>query len=120
MADTREAPQAQAATQAQDHARSQAGTQAQDHARTQAGAHTVFYACKYTPLELLQGFGAQTKLAETDVVSFDRADALAHPNLCGYGKGLIERLLEPDVHEVVLITCCDVIKRVYDVLKQRR
>ena len=81
--------------------------------------HTVYYACKYTPIELLAGFGAQARLAEADVSSFDEADRLAHPNLCGYGKGLIERLLAPDVHEVVLITCCDVIRRTYDVVCER-
>lgn len=79
--------------------------------------HVVFYACKYTPVELLAGFGAKAQLAEADVSSFDEADRLAHVNLCGYGKGLITRMLAPDVHEVVLITCCDVIKRAYDVLK---
>ncbi len=81
--------------------------------------HTVYYACKYTPRELLAGFGAETVLAEADVASFDEADRLAHPNLCGYGKGLIERLLAPDVHEVVLVTCCDVIKRAYDILVEQ-
>ena len=80
--------------------------------------HTVFYACKYTPLELLRGFGAKVKLAEANVSSFDRADSLAHANLCGYGKGLIERLLQPDVHEVVLVSCCDVVRRVYDVMRE--
>ena len=81
--------------------------------------HTVYYACKYTPTELLAGFGAQARLAEADVPSFDEADRLAHPNLCGYGKGLIERLLASDVHEVVLVTCCDVIRRAYDVVCER-
>lgn len=81
--------------------------------------HTFYYACKYTPIELLAGFGAKARLAEADVASFDKADRLAHPNLCGYGKGLIERLLAPDVHEVVLITCCDVIKRAYDILTEQ-
>jgi predicted CoA-substrate-specific enzyme activase len=85
----------------------------------QQGNHIVYYACKYTPLELLAGFGAQAQLAETDISSFDNADRLAHPNLCGYGKGLIERLLAPDVHEVVLITCCDVIKRSFDILVEQ-
>ncbi len=81
--------------------------------------HTVYYACKYTPLELLAGFGANARLAETDAAGFDEADRLAHPNLCGYGKGLIQRLLADDVHEAVLVTCCDVIKRAYDVLLER-
>ena len=86
--------------------------------REDAG-HVVWYACKYTPLELLAGFGAEARLAQADVASYDMADRLAHPNLCGYGKGLIERLMEGDVHEVVLVTCCDVIKRVYDVLVEQ-
>lgn len=81
--------------------------------------HTVFYACKYTPVELLAGFGASCQLAETDSSSFDDADRLAHVNLCGYGKGLIQRLLASDVREVILVTCCDVIKRAYDVLKEQ-
>lgn len=86
----------------------------------QSGQHEhreVFYACKYTPTELLAGFGATPRIAEADVASFAYADALAHPNLCGYGKGLIERMMAADVHEAVLVTCCDVVRRVYDVLR---
>ena len=77
----------------------------------------LFYACKYTPIELLAGVGAAPRIAEADVASFAYADALAHPNLCGYGKGLIERMMAADVHEAVLVTCCDVVRRVYDVLQ---
>ncbi len=83
-------------------------------------ADTLFYACKYTPVELFCGFGTACQLAEADVSDFRAADQLAHPNLCGYGKGLLERLLQPDVHEVVLVTCCDVVKRIYDVLDAQR
>ena len=86
----------------------------------QSGQHEhreVFYACKYTPTELLAGFGATPRIAEADVASFAYADALAHPNLCGYGKGLIERMMAADVREAVLVTCCDVVRRVYDVLQ---
>ena len=81
--------------------------------------HTVLYACKYTPLELLRGFGADVSLAQWGSDAFDEADTLAHPNLCGYGKGLICRLTQPDAREVVLVTCCDVVRRVYDVLEAR-
>jgi predicted CoA-substrate-specific enzyme activase len=77
----------------------------------------LFYACKYTPIELLAGFGTAPRIAEADVASFAYADALAHPNLCGYGKGLIERMMAADVHEAVLVTCCDAVRRVYDVLQ---
>ena len=54
----------------------------------------LFYACKYTPIELLAGFGAAPRIAEADVASFAYADALTHPNFCGYGKGLIERMMD--------------------------
>ena len=92
-------------------------TQGKKDTNQQVGQHVVYYACKYTPVELLAGFGAKARLAEADVSSFDEADRLAHVNLCGYGKGLIVRMLQPDVHEAVFVTCCDVIKRAYDVLK---
>lgn len=82
-------------------------------------ADELFYACKYTPVELFAGFGTTCVLAETDVSDFEAAGVLAHPNLCGYAKGLLERLLSPDVEEVVLVTCCDAVKRVYDVLAQQ-
>lgn len=78
--------------------------------------HVVLYACKYTPIELLRGLGARCELAEADVSSFDEADRLAHANLCGYGKALIERMTAPDAHEAVIVNCCDVMRRVYDVL----
>ena len=80
--------------------------------------HAVLYACKYTPVELLAGFGASCELAELDAASFPDAERLGHANLCGYGKMLLERLLADDVHEVVLVSCCDVVKRVYDVLAE--
>ncbi|MGN0071687.1 MAG: acyl-CoA dehydratase activase [Atopobiaceae bacterium] len=81
-------------------------------------ADEIFYACKYTPLELFAGFGTKAHLAETDASDFQAAATLAHANLCGYAKGMLERLLEDDVHEVMLVTCCDAVKRVYDVLRE--
>jgi len=84
--------------------------------RRRHGEHVVLYACKYTPVELLRGLGARCELAEADVSSFNEADRLAHANLCGYGKALIERMTAPDAREVVVVNCCDVMRRVYDVL----
>ena len=45
----------------------------------QDGGHVVYYACKYTPVELLAGFGARSELAEADVSSFDEADRAGAP-----------------------------------------
>lgn len=78
---------------------------------------TVYYACKYAPVELLAGFGAKTAPVTFEAESFEEADRLAHPNLCGFGKSLIAYALRDDVHCLVLTSCCDVMRRVYDVLE---
>lgn len=78
--------------------------------------HVVWYACKYAPVELLAGFGATPRFANVEAASFEAADRLAHGNLCGYGKSLLSYALQPDVHELVLTTCCDVMRRAYDVI----
>lgn len=77
---------------------------------------TVYYACKYAPVELLAGYGAACEPATFEAESFEEADRLAHPNLCGFGKSLISFALRDDVHALVLTSCCDVMRRVYDVL----
>ena len=81
--------------------------------------HKIWYMCKYTPLELFAGFSCQTERIESVTDSFGYADAAAHPNLCGYGKALLEACRQPDVDEIVLVNCCDVARRVYDVLKEQ-
>lgn len=78
---------------------------------------TVYYACKYAPVELLAGYGAKTVPVTFEAESFEEADRLAHPNLCGFGKSLIAYALRDDVRCLVLTSCCDVMRRVYDVLE---
>ena len=78
---------------------------------------TVHYPCKYVPVELLAGFGAGCWPCTYEAHSFEEADQLAHPNLCGYGKSLLAYAMQPDVHVLVLTSCCDVMRRVYDVLR---
>lgn len=77
---------------------------------------TVYYPCKYAPIELLAGYGATCKPVTYEATSFEDADRLAHPNLCGFGKSLIAFALKPEVKALVLTSCCDVMRRVYDVL----
>ncbi len=81
---------------------------------------TVYYPCKYVPAELLAGFGAKVEPVSFEAESFEDADRLAHPNLCGFGKSLISFALKKDVRALVLTTCCDVMRRVYDVLNEER
>ncbi len=78
----------------------------------------VHYPCKYVPVELLAGFGAGCWPCTYEAESFDHADELAHPNLCGYGKSLLAHALDPSVHALVLTSCCDVMRRIYDIVKR--
>lgn len=79
--------------------------------------NVVCYGCKYAPIELLAGFGADARLVMAEPDSFEVAERLAHGNLCGYGKSVLACGLDPSVHQMVLTTCCDVMRRAYDVLK---
>lgn len=76
----------------------------------------TYYICKYTPLELLEAFGAQCEILNHMPENFDRSDQVSHPNLCGFGKALLEECLSKGVKELVLVNCCDSIRSVYDVL----
>ena len=80
-------------------------------------AKTTYYVCKYTPIELLQAFGGQCENLNTMPEGFELADQIAHPNLCGFGKVLLEAVMRGLVKELVLVNCCDTIRSVYDVLK---
>lgn len=77
----------------------------------------IRFVCKYTPLELFEGFGVSCARLDPSPVSFDCADSCGHPNLCGYGKAVIETVLDGGIDELVLTDCCDVMRRVYDILK---
>ena len=79
----------------------------------------IQYICKYTPIELFAGFGVKCARREPKVESFELADGAAHQNLCGFGRALLEDCLRNGTGELVLVNCCDSIRRVYDVLQQR-
>ncbi len=79
----------------------------------------TYYVCKYTPLELLAAYGAECENLNTMPEGFERAESLAHPNLCGFGKAVLEAVLSGEVKELVLVNCCDTIRSVYDILEDR-
>ena len=79
----------------------------------------LYYMCKYTPVELFAGFGVSCERLESDTDNFDTAESIGHPNMCGYGKGLLEAAAKKQVKELVLVNCCDVGRRIYDILKQQ-
>ena len=77
----------------------------------------INYICKYTPLELFAGFGEECAALEEMPDNFDLSDQVAHANLCGFGKSIIQAVLEGKAKHLVLINCCDSIRRVYDIVK---
>ena len=77
----------------------------------------TYYVCKYTPIELLEAFGGECQNLNEMPQGFDHADQIAHPNICGFGKALLEAVMSGKVKELVLVNCCDSIRRCYDVLR---
>ena len=51
------------------------------------------YICKYTPVELLRPWGASVGTGP-DARLLSLSDQLGHPNLCGFGKAVLEACLE--------------------------
>lgn len=78
----------------------------------------IHYICKYTPLELFAGFGQDTVVLDEMPDNFDLSDGIAHTNLCGFGKSVIQATLSGGIDELVLVNCCDTIRRVYDIIKE--
>ena len=77
---------------------------------------TTYYICKYTPVELLEAFGGECAILNHMPENFDLSDQVAHPNICGFGKSLLEACMSGKVRELVLVNCCDTIRSAYDVL----
>lgn len=78
--------------------------------------NTTYYICKYTPVELLEAFGGECAILNHMPDNFELSDQVAHPNICGFGKSLLEACMEGKVKELVLVNCCDTIRSAYDVL----
>lgn len=77
----------------------------------------IYYVCKYTPLEIFAGFGVACKPLDMMPENFERADGVAHANLCGFGRAVVEAVIANQVEELVLVNCCDSMRRIYDIVK---
>ena len=77
----------------------------------------TYYVCKYTPVELLEALGGECEILNDMQEGFDLAEQVAHPNICGFGKAVLEAVLAGKVKELVLVNCCDTIRSVYDILE---
>ena len=77
----------------------------------------IHYVCKYTPVELFRGFGEECAVLEEMPENFELSDQIANANLCGFGKSVIKAVLEGKADQLVLVNCCDSMRRVYDIVK---
>lgn len=77
------------------------------------------YICKYAPIEIFESMGVQMHRIEPEVSNFNQADLRMHPNVCSFAKGVLEEVMTEDYEGVILTTCCDSIRRLYDVLKEQ-
>jgi predicted CoA-substrate-specific enzyme activase len=78
----------------------------------------MHYVCKYTPIELIEAFGEPCELLDDLASDFELSDGILPANVCGFGKALVCDVMAGKVSELVLVNCCDTIRRVYDVLKR--
>ncbi len=77
----------------------------------------IGYICKYTPVEIIQAFDIKPNKLEPAVLNFDNADTLMHSTMCSYTKAVIEQCINEKIDKIVLVNCCDSIRRLYDILK---
>ncbi len=80
------------------------------------------YLCKYTPLELMLSFGAGFEMPNNDAPDFSATDPYLHSSVCSHAKLLLLNLLQQkkEDSELILTTCCDSIRRVWDALPEDR
>lgn len=76
----------------------------------------IGYMCKYAPLEVLEAMGADLVRISPQVNDFSRADALMHPNMCSFTKAVLEDPAVKEMDGIILTSCCDSVRRLYDVL----
>ena len=74
----------------------------------------ISYACKYTPLELLESFGLQPEKLNMEASDFGIADASMHANVCCHAKAVLQQAESKSA--CVFTDCCDSMRRVHDVL----
>ena len=76
------------------------------------------YICKYAPVEVFEAMGEKVQRIEPQVTSFNQADMKMHPNICSFAKGVLEEVSKGEYDGIILTTCCDSIRRLYDVLTE--
>lgn len=80
-------------------------------------ANEVCYTCRYAPTELLRGFGVDVRPLDEVPESTERADDVLHAGVCGFGRSVVEAALSGGVRDLVLVNCCDVMRRSFEVIE---
>ena len=75
------------------------------------------YVCKYTPVELLIAYGADPQILNGMREGFDVAEQHSGPNICGFGKTVLEATFDGEIDELAMVNCCDTLRSVYDVVE---
>ncbi len=76
----------------------------------------IGYVCKYTPVEMIEAMGGKTVRIEPESADFNCAECVMHANICSYAKGVYETVKLKNMKKIVLMNCCDSIRRLYDTL----
>ncbi|WP_446899728.1 acyl-CoA dehydratase activase [Clostridium sp. LBM24168] len=77
----------------------------------------IGYVCKYTPIQIIEAFDESVVKIDPHVRNFNNTETIMHPNICTYAKAVLEECIDSNIYNVVLVNCCDSIKRLYDVMK---
>ncbi|MGL5765182.1 MAG: acyl-CoA dehydratase activase [Sarcina sp.] len=72
--------------------------------------------CKYSPFAIFEGFGQEGKILSSEVEGLTHSETLLHPTMCSYSKVLLDTLIDKNISEILLINCCDSIRRLKDTL----
>ncbi|WP_138207912.1 2-hydroxyacyl-CoA dehydratase family protein [Haloimpatiens lingqiaonensis] len=78
----------------------------------------IGYLCKYTPIHIIESFGEDTYKINPQIYTFDKCNYLTHNNMCSYIKAVIDECYNKKIDKLVLVNCCDSIRRLYDILKK--
>lgn len=77
------------------------------------------YLCKYTPIEVIEAFGAEIERVEPHVTNFNQADTLMHANMCSFTKAVLEDFASKEYEGMIFTTCCDSVRRLADTLQNQ-
>lgn len=80
----------------------------------------IGYTCKYTPIELFQGFSETSKMLNDEVEQLDYAQSRMHSNMCCHVKAVLEQIHNGSAKKVVLMNCCDSTRRLFDSLENEK